>query len=438
MREEEYKTKKFVLSFISHHFVACELATCRFDHRSQFIQLISYLVTYFYVMDFNAMLSNLKRDAAAASASESTLKKRLKINEEEVSISGSSTTTTKKQIRPFPTKQVNKIYLVCPPNVQTGGPEAMHQLCDKINAKETNVSSFMLYVEDRGGRAHFVKHAKSLAAYSIYPNLKVCASLEDADTESCLIIWPECWTNLIDALQTGEHQKAIWWLSVNNNNGKFQEWCRRDILHLYQSEYAKCHIIKNLEKTASQINDVEAFITKQVLPMTEYIPQRHGCQFKGLPLEHEILYNPLKGIHYTDEIRRRGESKFLFTPIGGKKRLSPLEVTKLLSQAKVYIDFGPHPGMDRLPREAAIANCIVITNKEGAAFHDEDVPIPADYKIGTFDVERIHKLLKDSVENYKEKTKEFDSYRNWISSQETKMETCVERLITSVVTERSP
>jgi|AntRauTorckE5430_2_1112549.scaffolds.fasta_scaffold04405_2 hypothetical protein len=398
-------------------------------------------------MDFNAMLTSLKRDAATASTSERNIaKKRLKTNEEETSISSSSassstpppTITENQIIHSFPTKRVSRIYLVCPPNVQTGGPEATHQLCDKINSKAANdVSSFMLYVKDRGGRAQFVKQAKPLAAYSIYPNIKVCASLEEVDTESSLIIWPECWTNLIDTLHTGDHQKAIWWLSVNNNNGKFQEWSRRDILHLYQSKYAKCHIIKNLKKAASKLNDEEAFIAKQVLPMTEYIPQRHASQFKDLPLEHEILYNPLKGIHYTDEIRRRGESKFHFTPIGGKNRLSPLEVTKLLSQAKVYIDFGPHPGMDRLPREAAIANCIVITNKEGAAFHDEDVPIPAKYKIGTFDVERIHKLLKDSVENYKEKTKEFDSYRDWIASQETKMETCVDGLITSVVTNRS-
>jgi len=393
-------------------------------------------------MDFNAMLSKLKRDAAAASASEASSNKRLRTNEKDEETPVITSITAKKKTRPLPTKKVQRIYLVCPPNVQTGGPEAMHQLCDKINssALKTEVSAFMLYIDDQRGRAHFMNHAKPLAAYSIYPNIKVCSSLED--TDSSLVIWPECWTNLIDSLQTGEYQKAIWWLSVDNNNGKFQDWYRRDILHLYQSEYAKCYIIKNV-KTAIKGDE---FKTEQVLPMTEYIPPRHRSdnQYSSLAeqceseseREHEILYNPLKGIHYTDAIRKRSESKFRFTPIGGKKRLSPLEVTQLLIQAKVYIDFGPHPGMDRLPREAAIANCIVITNKEGAAFHDTDVPIPDKYKIGTFDVDRIHKLLKESLENYKEKTREFDSYRDWIASQENKMENCVEGLISSVVTER--
>ena len=51
--------------------------------------------------------------------------------------------------------------------------------------------------------------------------------------------------------------------------------------------------------------------------------------------------------------------------------------------------------MDRLPREAALAGCIVITNREGAAAHDEDVPLPPEFKFRTFDVEAIHALLVD-------------------------------------------
>jgi hypothetical protein len=100
------------------------------------------------------------------------------------------------------------------------------------------------------------------------------------------------------------------------------------------------------------------------------------------------------------------------------------------------MDFGPHPGMDRLPREAAMADCIVITNREGAAFYKEDIPIPSQYKIGDFDAERIHGLLKKSVEEYEEKKADFDSYREWIAGQKVEMESCVKGLINIVVTER--
>jgi hypothetical protein len=407
-------------------------------------------------MDFNAMLSNLKRkaDSAAAAAVSEGTEKRTKVD----NVPKALFEKQDKKIdfrKPFPDKVVEQIFLVCPPNVQTGGPEAMHQLCNEINSfaesSDSKVSAFMLYIEDRGGRACYERNAMPLDAYHIYKHIKVCTDWDEkrqqrilqknadgADFEysSSLVIWPECWTNLIDTLE-GNHQSAIWWLSVDNNNSKFQQWERRDILHLHQSEYAKQHIMKNLKKATSIA--AKDFGKKQVLPMTEYIPKRHNPEdFENLPRDLEILYNPLKGIHYTDAIRKRSDKKFRFTPIGGagKNRITPSQVTKLLHRANVYIDFGPHPGMDRLPREAAIANCIVITNKEGAAFYDQDVPIPSKNKIGKFNVEEIHQLLKVSIDEYEDKNKNFDSYRAWISNQKVQMEVCVKGLVHSIGIER--
>lgn len=39
------------------------------------------------------------------------------------------------------------------------------------------------------------------------------------------------------------------------------------------------------------------------------------------------------------------------------------EVIRELQRAKVYIDFGNHPGKDRIPREAAILGCCAIVGK---------------------------------------------------------------------------
>ncbi|KAL3809235.1 hypothetical protein ACHAXA_005283 [Cyclostephanos tholiformis] len=109
-----------------------------------------------------------------------------------------------------------------------------------------------------------------------------------------------------------------------------------------------------------------------------------------------------------------------------------------------YIDFGPHPGMDRLPREAALAGCIVITNREGAAAHDEDVPLPQEFKFRTFDVEALHALLGDicrgdSAERkgrYGEYVERMKPYVEWILGQEDRMEKCVNMFIDEVVTRR--
>lgn len=370
------------------------------------------------------MLSKLKRDAAATPIASDHATKRNKVD------------AAPQQSRLFPKEKVDAVYLICPPNVQTGGPEAMHQLCDKINAigDGSEISAYMLYIEDRNGKACHAKDSETHPAYTMYQNIKVCSqwipdiSQDDDEYNSSLLVWPEIWTNLIPSFK-GKHQNAIWWLSVDNNNGKFQGWDRKDLLHLHQSEYAKCYIERNLRKSTD-------FNSKQVLPMTEYIPDRYDIKETSRDLE--ILYNPLKGIHFTDGIRKRSEKKFTFTPIGGtKKRLSPLEVSKLLHRAKVYIDFGPHPGMDRLPREAALANCIVITNMDGAAFYKEDVPIPKKYKIADFDVDVVHKLLNETIKGYAEKKKDFDAYRKWISTQEDRMDACVKSLINSILKDRS-
>ena len=57
------------------------------------------------------------------------------------------------------------------------------------------------------------------------------------------------------------------------------------------------------------------------------------------------------------------------------------EVEDCLSQAKVYIDFGGHPGKDRIPREAALCGCCVVTGRRGAAGNDVEVPINQSYKL---------------------------------------------------------
>ncbi len=47
----------------------------------------------------------------------------------------------------------------------------------------------------------------------------------------------------------------------------------------------------------------------------------------------------------------------------------------------LYIDFGPHPGRDRLPREAAMGGACVITGMRGSAANNVDVGLPSAFKI---------------------------------------------------------
>jgi len=85
--------------------------------------------------------------------------------------------------------------------------------------------------------------------------------------------------------------------------------------------------------------------------------------------------------------------------------------------------------MDRIPREAALAGCIVITNKNGAANYDKDVPIPSQYKFEKFDSYCIVECIEKCVNDYESKREEFNDYRKWIASQYEEMEDYVKNII---------
>jgi hypothetical protein len=471
-----------------------------------------------------------------------------------------SHTTVTTTIYQRPTVPVQTIYIACPANVETGGPEALHQLChvinnigkeDTIDTNKSNdntgkIRAFMLYLRERnnnnsgtnakGGMSRIMEHVISTTAcptrYARYdappaPNLpghnnhtnnnnsnnKLISSSSATNHEvihsSEMVIWPECWTHLIDTLlspppggQTTTttnvlpYQNVIWWLSVDNNKGSFttRDFVeRRDVLHLVQSAYAYNYVTSHLRhrKEEENVNDNDGGRRRvnmshhhpDVITLTEYIYQslplsnkladenfdtatspaviaNTPSQQPTLLRDIDVVYNPAKGIHYTNEIIRRAGQTLQIVPIGkglnGQVRMTDHEVTNLLHRAKVYIDFGPHPGMDRLPREAALAGCIVITNRDGAAGYDIDVPLPSEFKFGgMFSVDNVYALLRDicirssshdknnnnneedeKLTRYEVYVNKMKPYVDWIHGQERRMKDCVDRFINEVVTLR--
>ena len=95
------------------------------------------------------------------------------------------------------------------------------------------------------------------------------------------------------------------------------------------------------------------------------------------------------------------------------------EVIENLTRAKIYIDFGNHPGKDRIPREACLANCVIITGKKGSAAYYEDVPIPIEYKFNqrTSDIAKIITLLETVLNNYESYMKDFHIYQDIIKKE---------------------
>ena len=267
----------------------------------------------------------------------------------------------------------------------------------RADTNKGRVRAYMLYL--REGRHDSITVADGVSRPSKY--LRYEAPIADVlpgqdslagDDGYCsdLVVWPEIWTKYIDALQPDanssrnglyngnnrqKYQAAIWWLSVDNNRGAFspkdfKERC--DVLHLVQSHYARQYVTSHIAGKQRQMNG-----QAKVLDLTEFIPYASECTAavgetstaaavepeaqkvsKQSTRDLDVVYNPLKGMHYTDEIIRRSRTKrartadgssaatsdIQFTPIGGgegaRERISGEEVVALLKRAKVVSGIG--------------------------------------------------------------------------------------------------
>lgn len=130
----------------------------------------------------------------------------------------------------------------------------------------------------------------------------------------------------------------------------------------------------------------------------------------NIPKENIVVYNPKKGIETTQKLMN-DRPNICWKPI---QNMTPQEVHNLLRRAKVYIDFGNHLGKDRIPREAALSDCVVITGRRGAADNDIDINIPDKFKIMDNDIEKILTRIDEVLAEYDSAYREQYAYRQRI------------------------
>ena len=66
------------------------------------------------------------------------------------------------------------------------------------------------------------------------------------------------------------------------------------------------------------------------------------------------------------------------------------------------MDFGYHPGKDRMPREAALFGNCIITNQKGSAKNNLDIPIKSKYKFSEVktNIPKINKQIERIFNDY--------------------------------------
>ncbi len=281
------------------------------------------------------------------------------------------------------------VYIYCQANRATGGTELLHQLGNKLIL--LGVETAMVYYGTTEG-VHPVCEQ--------FQKYKVPFTGSAEDTGENLVVIPEIAIGLI--LTVKKAKRVLWWLSVDNaplDQASMQVLGQdRTLIHLVQSYYAEDFVQNKIGVEKERCQYLSDYINSVFL-----VPQASEGERKNV-----VLYNPVKGYKVTEKLIAASDPRISWKALSG---FTPDEMRRVMLGSKVYIDFGNHPGKDRIPREAALCGCCIITNRRGAAAYRRDVEIDDNLKFVDDDTESIILAINTLIENYETQTIRYEAYR---------------------------
>ena len=291
-----------------------------------------------------------------------------------------------------------KIYIACPGVAVSGGAELLHQFSQELTKR--NVENYMVYYGTGDGDPTPERYRK----------YNVKTAKQYTDEPGSVFVLPE--VGVHEAQRCKKGKAVIWWLSVNNYIMCYREYfsttfdifnisAQGNAFQFVQSQYAREFLEKYFK--VADIYFLSDYVNDEII---------ERAQRDQSPRENICLYNPAKGYANVEPLIENCRDDITWIPLQG---YSPAEMADLMCRAKLYIDFGGHPGKDRIPREAAVCGCCVITNREGSARNETDVPIPEKYKLeDTGDIPHVLARIHDAIDHYDDRIGDFAAYRQRI------------------------
>lgn len=325
----------------------------------------------------------------------------------------------------------DKVYVYLPGRIPCGGVELAHQLVDRL--RNRGKEAFVVYGED-------VRKGQSGSVMDCYNMYDIKTTIQIEDNPKNVLVLPETAYGL--AKTYTQIQIACWWMSVDNfvqHELHYHQYQWDEKKKIYQNVRKWIHVrVYHLPIKAFDILD---YLRKQQHRVIHMCQSKYACEYiksqglqKYYPLsdfinlellpkqpidmskkENVVLYNPKKGLKYTEMVIKH-LPQYSFVALQGMNRK---ELNDCFDKAKLYIDFGSFPGKDRLPREAVMHDCCILTGKNGASAYYEDVPISDRYKFDTIEknipdiVDMIHNVMR----NYGSLIFDFEEYKSVVRSE---------------------
>jgi hypothetical protein len=306
-------------------------------------------------------------------------------------------------------------YILCPANSATGGPEALHQLGAEL--KNQGKTIFMYYYD-------YNKKKQSNPIHKNYLHYEVPYVLDVENSDNNVMVLPETQCILLWKKKYSKLQKIVWWLSVTNFNITLDIIQKRyeKKSFFFIKKWFKDYPIPSIENVgkAKVLHMAHSyfsidFLKQNNIPiigqLSDYMNDRFlsGKDFKSQK-ENTIIYNPVKNGPFLEKIKAITPDLNWFAI---ERNLTPEEVLEAMKKAKVYIDFGYHPGKEKMPRESCLMDCCLIVGKDGSAKFKEDMPILDEYHFEKKEKnsEAIASKVRSCLINYDEHIKDFENYK---------------------------
>lgn len=308
----------------------------------------------------------------------------------------------------------SKIFILCPANLATGGPEALHQLCEALVNK--GFMATICYTD-------YNKVKFESPIHPAYVKYNVPFVFEIENSIENYVLFPETFTPSLWEKKYSNVNKIVWWLSVTNfkitfENTKshyeskflyhlkkqfkeypiptFKKLQDTKIKHIAHSYFSVDFLRQNNISIVGQISD---YMNEKFTTGESYIHKK----------ENNIIYNAFKNGEFLDKIIQLTKD-INWIPI---KDMTPQQVSETMQKAKVYIDFGYHPGKERMPREACLMDCCMIIGKDGSAKYKEDMPIPDNFHFEKKEelITEISNKVRECINNYSTVIQMFQPYK---------------------------
>jgi len=304
---------------------------------------------------------------------------------------------------------ITKVQIVAPSGLRSGGPESLHNLAFQLQLLGVNTELvYFPYKTQYDVTLGYEKYARK--AYDI------------DDKSTTLVIFPE--TLCMLGFSISNAIVGIWWLSVDHftqtQYHSFRDYFRylrlairrhrpyfgvrslKKFIHFSKSRYDEEYLLRNSISFSRLTGPVSS----------EYINNSQLKQDKN----NVILFNPKKGFEYTN-LLKNNFSQYKFISL---ESMSTNELISAYASSKIYIDFGNHPGKERMPREAVLLGCCVITGLLGSANNAFDIPIPRKYKIDPEHDDFYFKFqtcINGIFSNYELSRLDFEVFRNEVLNE---------------------